>query len=108
MRILEDIFQIKVGYFMVDVKTASTNDHGEFDPETKIITLSKSDSELEKINTLIHECFHAILYERGITTSGGFLYRKDIQEEIIVNQLTNGFITLLKDNPQIKKIISNC
>jgi len=108
MRMLEDISQIKVGYFTVDVKITSTEDYGEFDHETKKITISNSISDLEKFNTLLHECFHAILFERGITSDGGFLFDKEKEEEQLVNQLTNGFIALLQDNPKIKKLISDC
>ena len=71
---LEDISQIKVGYFTVDVKITSTEDYGEFDHETKKITISNSISDLEKFNTLLHECFHAILFERGLSADGGFLF----------------------------------
>ena len=39
---------------------------------------------------------------------GGFLFDKEKEEELLVNQLTNGFITLLQDNPKIKKLISGC
>ena len=42
MRMLEDISQIKVGYFTVDVKITSTEDYGEFDHETKKITISNT------------------------------------------------------------------
>ena len=108
MRMLEDISQIKVGYFTVDVKITSTEDYGEFDHETKKITISNTISDLEKFNTLLHECFHAILFERGLSAGGGFLFDKEKEEELLVNQLTNGFITLLQDNPKIKKLISNC
>ena len=108
MRMLEDISQIKVGYFTVDVKITSTEDYGEFDHETKKITISNTISDLEKFNTLLHECFHAILFERGLSADGGFLFDKEREEELLVNQLTNGFITLLQDNPKIKKLISNC
>ena len=108
MRMLEDISQIKVGYFTVDVKITSTEDYGEFDHETKKITISNTISNLEKFNTLLHECFHAILFERGLSADGGFLFDKEKEEELLVNQLTNGFITLLQDNPKIKKLISNC
>ena len=54
MRMLEDISQIKVGYFKVDVNVTSTEDYGEFDHETKIITISNTISDLEKVNTFIH------------------------------------------------------
>ena len=108
MLMLEDISQIKVGYFTVDVKITSTEDYGEFDHETKKITISNSISDLEKFNTLLHECFHAILFERGLSADGGFLFDKEKEEELLVNQLTNGFITLLQDNPKIKKLISGC
>ena len=105
---LEDISQIKVGYFTVDVKITSTEDYGEFDHETKKITISNTISDLEKFNTLLHECFHAILFERGLSADGGFLFDKEKEEELLVNQLTNGFIALLQDNPKIKKLISDC
>ena len=108
MLMLEDISQIKVGYFTVDVNFTSTEDYGEFDHETKKITISNSISDLEKFNTLLHECFHAILFERGLSADGGFLFDKEKEEELLVNQLTNGFITLLQDNPKIKKLISDC
>lgn len=108
MRMLEDISQIKVGYFTVDVKITSTEDYGEFDHETKKITISNTISDLEKFNTLLHECFHAILFERGLSADGGFLFDKEKEEELLVNQLTNGFVTLLQDNPKIKKLISDC
>ena len=42
MLMLEDISQIKVGYFMVDVTFTSTEDYGEFDHDTKKITISNT------------------------------------------------------------------
>jgi hypothetical protein len=37
-----------------------------------------------------------------------FYLIKKKKKNQLVNQLTNGFITLLQDNPKIKKLISDC
>jgi hypothetical protein len=54
---LEDISQIKVGYFTVDVKITSTEDYGEFDHETKKITISNTISDLEKFKYITSRMF---------------------------------------------------
>jgi len=45
-------------------------------------------------NTILHECIHGLLEDRGIKH----------KEELVV-QLTNGLIQLLRDNPELKKIL---
>jgi len=105
-----DISELKIGYATIAVNEVAAiekdYDYGEFDSTKKTITINKELNQTDKINTLIHEIFHAILWERGVADSGGILDQKEKEEENIVNCLGNGFVQLIQDNPQIISVLN--
>jgi len=110
MRTKVDISELKIGYATVAVNEVAAAekdyDYGEFDSDAKIISLNQELNPTDKINTLIHEIFHAILWERGVSESGGILDQKEKEEENIVNCLGNGFTQLIQDNPKLIQVLS--
>ena len=51
----------------------------------------------EKVNTLLHEALHAIIYGSGLNQAGGPLKEEDA-EELAVNQITNYLLGMFRDN----------
>ena len=110
MLTLEDISRLKIGYMDIAVvETTAMDDeyqYGEFDSKTNTIKINPHISDLDKINTVLHEIIHAILYERGISADGGMLSEKEKDEEFLVNTLSNGLIQVLKDNPKVLTVLN--
>ncbi len=106
----EDILRLRIGYTTIAVKEVAAidkgYDYGEFDSVKKLIEINRELDTVDKVNTFIHEIFHAILWERGVTSEGGLLDEKDKDEEFLINTLTNGFIQVIQDNPIIIKVLS--
>lgn len=63
------------------------------DYEKGRISIKKGLNDVEKANTVLHECMHAIFTERALKFS-------DDTEEKIVNAMTNGIIDFIRDNPR--------
>ena len=110
MLTLEDISRVKIGFMDVAVvETTAMDDeyqYGEYDSKTNTIKISPELSDLDKINTLLHEIIHAILFERGVTAEGGMFDDKEKDEEFLVNTLSNGLIQVLRDNPKILYVLN--
>lgn len=106
-----DISQLKIGYSTIAVNEVAAiekidGDYGEFDSDKKTISINKELDTTDKINTLIHEILHAILWERGVAGSGGVLEEKESEEENIVFNIGNGLVQLIQDNPQIINLLN--
>lgn len=59
--------------------------------------------------TLLHEVMHAIWYEWGITNSEmpEPLYRASVAtEESAINGLANGLMAVMRDNPPLRRFIT--
>jgi Zn-dependent peptidase ImmA (M78 family) len=103
---------VKIGYqeiTLIDQESTFQNtfdSYGEFDHRKNTITISKDLSDLDYSCTLIHEIIHAVCYYYGLTQSGQPLDTEN-KEEIVVNNISNGLTSVLKDNPLILKLLAN-
>lgn len=90
--------EIKIGYRNYKIKNLDSiiskcNEiNGQFLATDGVIALSSDEDSISHANTLIHEIFHAIVYQWGIELD-------DKEEEKICNTLANGLTTVLVDNP---------
>ena len=91
---------IKVGYRDYKLEkwkqtVASANDaHGQFFSKEGIIGYTEEEKGVSHANTILHELFHAIIYQWHIDLD-------EKTEEIVVNGLTNGLTTIFVDNPEL-------
>ncbi|MBQ9486827.1 MAG: hypothetical protein IJU91_03360 [Selenomonadaceae bacterium] len=69
---------------------------GEVDFITSHIRLNNALGESAKIKVLMHEIFHAMLYERGMD---------DFQDEKLINALASGTVNLIRDNPELVDLL---
>ena len=80
---------------------ANTDCYGQYlQRENKIELqkeLLKEDNVDNLINTLLHEVCHAAIYYSGLNAPGGPLDNES-NEELVTNNLTNIWHTILKDN----------
>lgn len=103
---------VKIGYqeiALIDQESTFQNtfdSYGEFDHRKNTITISKDLSDLDYSCTLIHEIVHAVCYYYGLTQSGQPLDTEN-KEEIVVNNISNGLTSVLKENPFILKLLAN-
>ena len=89
--------QIKIGGLVYDVEhKADIKDYwGKVSYGERKIVLEKNwPNKTQELNTILHECIHGILEERGIK-----------HKESLVLSLGNGLTALLKDNPKLLKHI---
>ena len=56
------------------------------------IEILRGQPRLEEADTVIHEAFHAVLYQQGRPAGG-------IPEETYVHALATGLVQLIRDNP---------
>ena len=91
---------IKVGYRDYKLEkwkqtVASANAaHGQFFSKEGIIGYTEEEKGVSHANTILHELFHAIIYQWHIDLD-------DKMEEEVVNGLTNGLTTVFVDNPEL-------
>ena len=91
---------IKIGYRDYKLEkwkqtVASANDaHGQFISKEGIIGYTDEEKGVSHANTILHELFHAIIYQWHIDLD-------DKMEEEVVNGLTNGLTTVFVDNPEL-------
>ena len=92
---------IKLGYRTLVIEPKIMDDFGEYvNNENKILYNSKQ-TPPELVNTIIHELLHAIWQDRVAELVS------DKKEETIVNALANGLMTLLCDNPDMLKFLTD-
>ena len=93
---------IKLGYRTIDlVAKDMPDDFGEFVHCENKIFYSNKVTPPELTNTILHELIHAIWQDRVAELVS------DKKEETIVNALANGLMTLLCDNPDMLKFLTN-
>ena len=74
---------------------ASANDaHGQFFAKEGIIGYTEEEKGVSHANTILHELFHAIIYQWYIDLD-------EKMDEVVVNGLTNGLTTVFVDNPEL-------
>ena len=91
---------IKVGYRDYKLEkwkqtVASANDaHGQFFSKEGIIGYTEEETGVSHANTILHEVFHAIIYQWHIELD-------EKVEETVVHGLANGLSTVFVDNPEL-------
>ena len=92
--------KIKVGYKEYKLEewkqtVASANEaQGQFFSKEGVIGYVTTEKGVSHANTILHEVFHAIIYQWHIDLD-------DKMEEVVVNGLTNGLTTVFVDNPEL-------
>ena len=100
--------KVKVGYQNIDIvhEKASfskpSDAYGEFDHRKNSISIQEDLTKIDYACTLLHEILHAVVYYNSLTQSGQPLDNEN-KEEIVVNSITNGLMSVFKDNPKILK-----
>lgn len=91
---------IKIGPFTYKVKESTMSEMGNklgiYHSIEQIILLAKDQHPQSLVDTLLHECLHGIVYH-------GDKAFKD--EEGVIRSLTPWLIQLIKDNPELTKLI---
>jgi len=102
--------KIKVGYKDITIEfirsdfAKQTDSYGEYHHRANKIEIQQDLTPQDFANTLLHEVIHAVAYEMSLTQEGNIL-SKDSNEEIVVNSITNGLLTVIKDNSWFLKIL---
>jgi hypothetical protein len=98
--------KLKIGYRDItlewmgpDFKTDELTDcYGQYKAKEGVIQIQDKLCGQEKINTLLHEAIHAIVYGSGLNQANGPLKEEDA-EELAVNQISNYLLGMFRDNP---------
>tara|TARA_Y100001973_G_C5204846_1_gene340667 strand:- start:100 stop:465 length:366 start_codon:yes stop_codon:yes gene_type:complete len=104
--------KVKVGYKDIAIElvrsdfSKQTDCYGEYQHRANKIEIQKDLTPTDFANTLLHEVLHAVVYEHSLTCDGNAL-SVDTNEEIVVNSITNGLMTVFKDNPWFLKILQD-
>lgn len=90
---------VKVGYqdFKLIFEPFSVDNAGHYGLTHKVksyITVTQMGNPVEQVNTLIHECLHAICHTQGIKLDND-------TEEMVVNNMANGLVGLIRENPKL-------
>lgn len=96
--------KIRVGY--IDYKVVEVPVHakveGDHSPRQRLIRIrTRGRSGQWVLNTTLHEICHAIFYTTGLQDAPGVAE----SEEMLVNMFANGLSQVLRDNPEIKKML---
>ena len=90
---------IKIDFVVPDFKFDDMTDaYGQYKARESLIQIQHNLGGQELANTLFHEILHAIVYGSGLNQANGPL-KEDDAEELTVNQISNYFIALIRDNP---------
>lgn len=88
---------VRIGYRTYQVQLVKRVDkddsYGSCSTHSGIIKIREKQNSEEKANTIIHEVLHGIWHDKVIGLS-------DSTEEKIVTALSNGLISLMRDNPK--------
>ena|ERR1700733_4588450 len=94
---------IKLGYQDIAVSEFSFLDgeQGAYSADAAKIRINEGMEGRELLNTLLHECLHAIVYTYGLKKD----FKDDDEEEKLVNAFGNGLTELLVRNPEVVEFI---
>lgn len=94
---------IHIGYQDIAVTEvdAIDNTQGSYNNESHEIKIKSGSGNREKLNTVLHELLHAIVYSYGLKCE----FKGDEQEEKIVNALGNGLTESLVRNKELVEFI---
>ena len=104
--------KVKVGYKDITINlvrsdfSKQTDCYGEYQHRANKIEIQQDLTPDDFANTLLHEVLHAVVYEHSLTVDGNVL-STDSNEEIVVNSITNGLMTVFKDNPWFLKFLQD-
>jgi hypothetical protein len=97
--------KVKVAYKTYTIKLKDSIKQGqllgEADHHKEIIKISRRQSPVAIVDTLVHEILHCIWYTNGI----GYTLDGEEAEEFIVNSYATSIVTIFIDNPWIIKLI---
>lgn len=91
---------IRVGY--QDVKITAVDlgdDFGNYNSVTALLKFNPDKGRREIVNTIIHECLHALIYTSGALRRN--IFAKEDDEELVVYTLANGLTQVFLDNPAL-------
>ena len=97
--------KIKVGYSTITIKKQAPeftkdnmNDaYGQYLPRKNRIEIQPNLSDIDEVNTLLHEILHASVWISSLNQTGQPLERSK-DEELVVNSLTNNLVQVFIDN----------
>jgi hypothetical protein len=98
--------KLRVGFQDLTIKIESpdfkkdnlTDCYGQYLQRENTIQINAGLENHDLLNTIIHEIFHACVYVSGLTQKENPLADDD-KEETVVNNLSNIYHTVLRDNP---------
>lgn len=94
---------IKLGYQDIVISEEDLVEaQGCYQSDPSKIRIKDSMDPREKLNTILHEVLHAIVYTYGIKKD----FKDDDEEEKIVNVFGNGLTEALTRNPELMKFIN--
>lgn len=96
---------ICIGY--QDIEVLETDfpdyDHGVYLSDRSQIRIQKGMAAREGLNTVLHECLHAIIYVYGFKS----YFKTDDDEEKLVGALGNGLAEVFSRNPELAKWVAH-
>ena len=81
-----------------------TDNFGLFDKRKATITLQDGQDIHYEKNSLVHEIFHLCVW-LSTANGEGMCLEKSEDEELVVNSLTNHFMTILKQNKWLREYL---
>lgn len=96
---------ICIGYQDIEILEADFPDYenGVYLSDRSQIRIQEGLSTREHLNTVLHECLHAICYTYGVKSS----FKDDEQEERVVSIFGNGLAELFSRNPELAKWVAH-
>ena len=97
--------KIKVGYSTITIKKQSpqfikdnmSDNYGQYLSRENRIEIQPDLSNVDEVNTLLHEILHASVWVCSLTQSGQPL-EESKDEELVINSLTNSLTQIFIDN----------
>ena len=97
--------KIKVGYSTITIKKQSpqfikdnmSDNYGQYLSRENKIEIQPDLSNIDEVNTLLHEILHASVWICSLTQPGQPL-EKSKDEELVINSLTNNLTQIFIDN----------
>jgi len=96
---------ICIGYQDIEVLETDfpENEQGVYLSDKPQIRIQQDLSPREYLNTVLHECLHAIFYVYGAKS----LVKDEEEEEKLVNVLGNGLAEVFSRNPELVKWVAH-
>ena len=106
--------KIKVGYSTITIKKQSSqfikdnmsDNYGQYLSRENRIEIQPDLSNIDEVNTLLHEILHASVWICSLTQPGQPL-EKSKDEELVINSLTNNLTQIFIDNEWLLPYLTN-